>query len=178
MTEPRPDVLECNVSTLLETGGARPQIAPGARARIRAALVAAHGVARVRARWPLAVGLGAVAAAAAAVVIVGGLVGSEPRPAGGEGFAGAEVTRAPGAVVTELAPRRLRVEGAALIDVAPGNGAFVVETAHGRIEVLGTRFMVDGERDRTTAAVVRGEVKLASDRGEVVLHAEIGRAHV
>jgi hypothetical protein len=205
MTEPRPDILEHNVSTLLErrsredqddlrerealeTGGARPRIAPRiapeARARIRAELVAAHGVARVRARWPLAVGLGAVAAAAAAVVIVGGLVGSEPRPAGGEGFAGAEVTRAPGAVVTELAPRRLRVEGAALIDVAPGNGAFVVETAHGRIEVLGTRFLVDGERDRTTAAVVRGEVKLASDRGEVVLRAgeqgvaEPGRAPV
>ena len=63
------------------------------------------------------------------------------------------------------APRHVRVEGAALLDVAPGKGPFVVETARGRIEVLGTRFLVDGEADQTTAAVVRGEVKLASDDG-------------
>jgi hypothetical protein len=66
------------------------------------------------------------------------------------------------------------IEGAmtaALIDVSPGKGAFVVETAHGRIEVIGTRFVVDAERDRTTAAVVRGEVKLATPDGDVVLHA-------
>jgi len=73
--------------------------------------------------------------------------------------------------VRVLGPRHIRVDGAALLDVAPGKGTFVVDTARGTIEVLGTKFLVDGQADRTTAAVVRGEVKLASSGGEVVLHA-------
>jgi tetratricopeptide (TPR) repeat protein len=190
MTTDKHDVLEHNVSTLLETGGERPQISDAARTRIRAALVAQHGQhgrhegARGRARSPLvAVGLG-LAAMAVAALVVGRFVAGDPPaslPVGALGalgsgaavraVAGAEIVGEPGAKVTELGPRRLRVEGAALIDVEPGKGAFVVETAHGRIEVLGTKFLVDGARDRTTAAVVRGEVKLATADGEVVLHA-------
>jgi tetratricopeptide (TPR) repeat protein len=172
------DVLEQNVSTLLETGGERPQIDPAARARIRAALIARHGVTRA-ARSPLvAVGVG-LAAMAAAALIVSRFFGADPSapsalPAPGgpvRAIAGAEVVSEPGAKVTELGARHLRVEGAALIDVTPGQGVFVVETAHGRIEVLGTKFLVDGGRDKTTAAVVRGQVKLATADGEVVLHA-------
>jgi tetratricopeptide (TPR) repeat protein len=181
MTTDQHDVLEHNVSTLLETGGERPQISGAARSRIRAELITTHGVAPGRARSPLvAVGVG-LAAMAAAALIVGRIVGGDPPPSAplavpGTGadvraVAGAEVVGEPGAKVIELGPRRLRVEGAALIDVTPGKGAFVVETAHGRIEVLGTRFLVDGARDRTTAAVVRGEVKLATADGDVVLHA-------
>src|SRR6185503_644512 len=41
----------------------------------------------------------------------------------------------------------------------------------GRIEVLGTRFVVDAQPATTLTAVVRGEVKLATDQGSVVLHA-------
>ncbi len=54
---------------------------------------------------------------------------------------------------------------------APGHGTFVVETARGRIEVLGTRFLVDASAERTTAAVVRGQVSLATGAGQVLLHA-------
>ncbi|HEU4611991.1 MAG TPA: hypothetical protein VFS15_07930, partial [Kofleriaceae bacterium] len=61
----RDDVLEQNVSTLLEAGGEPPRLPEAARARIRAELVARHGVAKVeRTRSPLvAVGIGLVAAA-------------------------------------------------------------------------------------------------------------------
>ncbi|MGN6111132.1 MAG: VIT domain-containing protein, partial [Kofleriaceae bacterium] len=48
---------------------------------------------------------------------------------------------------------------------------FVVETTRGEIEVLGTRFLVEASAERTTAAVVRGAVALASPDGKVVLHA-------
>jgi tetratricopeptide (TPR) repeat protein len=65
----------------------------------------------------------------------------------------------------------VRVEGAVLLDVAPGKGAFVVETARGEIQVIGTRFLVDAQPDRTTTAVVRGSVQLASSDGKVTLHA-------
>jgi tetratricopeptide (TPR) repeat protein len=180
MTRKPNDVLEQNVSTLLESGGERPQIADTARARILAELVARHGTpardvvvpARKATRTPLvAVGFG-LAATAAAVLIVSRFVGGGEMPIARHADAeGATYLTEPGAKVTVLGPRHLRVEGAALIDVVPGNGVFTVETAHGRIEVLGTKFLVDGEATKTTAAVVRGEVKLASDHGEVLLHA-------
>jgi hypothetical protein len=179
-------VLEHNVSTLLEAGGAGPQIAPAARARIRAELIAGHAASARPARSPLVAVAAGLAAVAAAALILGRLVGDRaPAPApGAQVIAGAEVVTEPGATVTPLGPRRLRVEGAALIDVTPGQGAFVVETAHGRIEVLGTRFLVDAAPDRTTAAVVRGQVKLATAAGDVVVRAgeqgvaEPGRAPV
>jgi hypothetical protein len=170
MTEEHPDVLEQNVATLLEAGGARPQISDAARARIRADLLARYAVAR-RARWPLAIASAVAAAAAVALIVSRSTSESSAPGATVHELDGAEVVTEPGAQVTELGPRHLRIEGAALIDVPPGKGAFVVDTRQGRIEVLGTRFIVDADRDRTTATVVRGQIKLATDRGELVLHA-------
>jgi len=169
-TEPN-DVLEQNVSTLLESGGEPPKIADAARARIRDELVEKFGakpVARSRVRTPIiAAGIGLVAMAAA-VLIVLRFVGGEH----GDKLAdGTTFITEPGGKVVVLGPRRVRVEGAALLDVAPGEGTFIVETARGTIEVLGTRFLVDGEAQRTVTAVVRGKVKLSTDHGTIVLHA-------
>lgn len=172
MTNDR-DVLEQNVSTLLETGGEPPRISDVGRARIRAELVDKFGAAtKVRPRGPaIAVGIGLVATAAAAMLLGRFVGGTAPVAHDGDLADGTTYLTEPGATVAVLGPRHVRVEGAALLDVVPGKGTFVVETARGRIEVLGTRFLVDGEADKTTAAVVRGQVKLATDRGEVVLHA-------
>ena len=185
MSTDHKDILEQNVSTLLETGGESPKLNDLAKARIRAKLISAHG-ADVPAKVPgkrsplVAVGIG-LAATAAAALIVTRVVGH--GGGGGTGTGGALVNTTneladgstwiavPGAKVTVLGNRHLRVEGAALLDVAPGKGTFVVETQRGRIEVLGTRFLVDASTDRTTAAVVRGTVKLASADGDVMLHA-------
>lgn len=166
------DVLEDNVSTLLEQGGPRPQIAPAAKARIRAELIARHGVAR-RPWRALALGVTAAVATALIVARLGDRTPPSPIPTPSPvaKILGAEIVRGPDAVITELGPRHVRVTGAALIDVEPGKGPFTVETPHGRIDVRGTRFVVDGAPDRTTAAVVRGEVVLATASGEVVLHA-------
>jgi len=174
------DVLEQNVSTLLESGGEPPRMTDLAKARIRAKLIAAHGAdTPARKRSPLvAVGVGLVAAAAAALIVTR-VVGSGSGTGAGTG-AGTDVAEMsdgstwiaePGAKVTVLGTRHVRVEGAALLDVVPGKGVFTVETARGRIEVLGTRFVVDATAERTTTAVVRGAVKLASSDGEVTLHA-------
>jgi tetratricopeptide (TPR) repeat protein len=174
----KPDVLEQNVTTLLESGGEAPAITDIARARIRTELIAKHGAADVvkktRVRVPvLAVGIG-LAATAATALVVGQFVGRESAPAVGESHTLADGTTyvaKDGAKVVVLGARRVRVEGAALLDVAPGKGTFVVETKVGRIEVLGTRFVVDAQPAKTTTAVVRGEVKLATSQGSVVLHA-------
>jgi tetratricopeptide (TPR) repeat protein len=167
-------MLERNVSSLLETGGEAPRIADAARARIRAQLIANHStpeVARARARTPLFAVLAGLAATAALALILlrvfGGHGGSDELALSD----GSTYITAPDGKLTVLGPRHVRVEGAALLDVAPGQGTFTVETERGTIEVLGTRFLVDGEHDRTTAAVVRGQVRLASDAGNVVLHA-------
>src|SRR5205085_492675 len=66
------EVLERNVSTLIETGGEPPRISDIARARIKAALVDKYGAeaARPRLRSPaIAVAVGLAAAAAAALII-------------------------------------------------------------------------------------------------------------
>jgi len=165
-------VLERNVSTLLEAGGEAPRLPDTARARMRAQLVEQHGKAGTeRKRSPLiAIGLGLAATAAGAVIVTRGGAGPEiTAPDGLED--GTTWIAEDGAKVTKLGARRVRVEGAALLDVAPGKGLFVVETARGTIEVIGTRFLVDASADRTTAAVVRGKVKLASTDGNVLLHA-------
>ena len=170
------DVLEQNVSTLLETGGEPPKLSDTARARIRTELVARHGIAaeaKSRRRVPLlAIGLGLAATAATALVVTK-LAGDDHTVAttGNKLADGSTFITEPGAKVTVLGARRVRVEGAALLDIAPGKGTFVVETARGTIEVLGTRFLVDAQPDKTTAAVVRGKVKLATDQGAVTLHA-------
>lgn len=162
------DVLEQNVSSLLETGGEAPRMSDIARARIRARLVEKHAKAAPKSKKPaIAVAIGlAVAAGAAGVIATRHDHAATTKLADGSTY----LTEA-GAKVTVLGPRRVRVEGAALLDIAPGKGTFVVETASGRIEVLGTRFLVAADAQRTTAAVVRGVVKLASDRGDVTLHA-------
>ncbi|HEU0034386.1 MAG TPA: VIT domain-containing protein [Kofleriaceae bacterium] len=171
-------VLEHNVSTLLEAGGEPPRIADAARTRIRAQLVDKFAAeapvpARSALRRPLiAVGLGLAVTAAGALVVTK-LAGGPDTPAERpDALAdGSSWITGPGGKVEKLGDRHVRVEGAALLDVAPGKGTFVVDTARGRIEVVGTRFLVDAHADRTTAAVVRGSVKLASTDGFVLLHA-------
>ena len=177
ITPDQDGVLERNVTTLLETGGEPPRISDAARARIRTHLLEKHGT-TARRRSPLfAVGLGLAATAAAAAIVTrvvgGGSGGGGGAPAvteGGKLADGTSWLTEPGARVDVLAARRVRVTGAALLDVAPG-APFVVETAAGTIEVLGTRFLVQASAERTTAAVVRGSVKLASPGGQVLLHA-------
>lgn len=182
MTNESKDVLEQNVSTLLESGGESPRMNDLAKARIRAKLVAAHGgeVPAKGRRSPLvAVGVGLVATAAAALLVtrfVGSTSDPGPGPVTVESKTqqladGTTWVAVPGAKVTVLGDRHVRVEGAALLDVVPGKGTFVVETKRGKIEVLGTRFLVDAAPERTTAAVVRGTVKLATAEGDVTLHA-------
>ena len=171
-------VLERNVETLLETGGEAPKITDAGRSRIRAHLIARHGKdAPARSlRVPLfAIGLGLAATAAAALIITR-IAGDDSNVVVADGDVhkaadGSTWITEPGSTVTVLGTRRVRVEGAALLDIAPGKGTFVVETAQGRIEVLGTRFLVSASAERTTAAVVRGQVKLASGGGNVLLHA-------
>lgn len=169
-------VLERNVSTLIETGGEPPRISDAARARIRAHLVDKHGAAepaRTRSPW-IAVGLG-VAATAVAALIATRIVGTDdapaPRAKDGELADGSTWIVEPGSKVHVIGPRRVRVEGNALLDVVPGKGTFIVETARGQIEVLGTRFLVSAAPNRTTTAVVRGQVKLATSDGSVLVHA-------
>lgn len=178
--DPDKDVLEQNVQTLLEAGGEPPRMTDIAKARIRAKLIAAHaaeGGAAKKKRSPLvAVGLGLAATAAAALIVTRVVGGSSTRttdPGTGvtEMADGSTWIAEPGAKVTVLGARHVRVEGAALIDVVPGKGVFTVDTARGTISVLGTRFLVDADAQRTTTAVVRGAVKLASTDGDVTLHA-------
>ncbi len=182
MSTDNKDILEQNVSTLLESGGEAPKLDDIAKARIRSKLVATHGAEAptARKRRPLvAVGIG-LAATAAAAVLVTRLVATPGTGAGAGTGRGSDTHELadgstwiaePGATVTVLGNRHVRVQGAALLDVTPGKGTFVVETARGRIEVVGTRFLVDADQDRTTAAVVRGSVKLATAEGDVLLHA-------
>ncbi len=175
------DVLEQNVSTLLESGGEAPKLTDIARARMRSALIAKHGVEVASKATPMrglrAVGLG-LAAAAAAAFIVTRFVGDDGSGTGAKTTAG--VTKLDdgsswivegSSKVTVLGERRVRVDGAALLDIAPGKGTFVVETQHGTIQVLGTRFLVEASDKSTTTAVVRGQVKLATKDGDVLLHA-------
>ncbi|MFT3692251.1 MAG: VIT domain-containing protein [Kofleriaceae bacterium] len=181
MTEDKDKILESNVSTLLEAGGEPPKLNDVARARIRAKLIADFGtqdavIAPPKSRKKLYVGFGVALAAAAAIAIVV----KRPAHVGGDVTAplveqkladGTTYIAEPGAKVAVLGPRKIRLEGAVLLDVVPGKGVFTVETDHGTISVLGTRFVADATAEQTSAAVVRGEVKLANDVGDVILHA-------
>src|SRR5262249_21134496 len=119
------DILEKNVSTLLEQGGEPPRMAEAARARIRAELVAKLGVAdvpRTRARTRVMAALVGVAAAIALAIVAarffrggsdsGGVAKSDGALADGSTF-----VTAPGGKVTVLGTRHVRVEGEALLDV-------------------------------------------------------------
>jgi tetratricopeptide (TPR) repeat protein len=172
-----PDVLEHNVGSLLGAFDP-PRLDDGARARIRAQLVARHAVAPRKKTSPLyAIGFG-LAAAAGVAVVAGALIGSD-RTSGVTRTSDREVALADGtkvlldtgATVDVLGPRRVRVTGSALLDVAHGKDQFVVETQHGQLAVLGTRFVVEATSVRTLAAVIRGQVRLATENGKVVLHA-------
>ncbi len=179
------DVLEHNVSSLLEGGGEPPQMSDAARVRIREALLSNHAAAaavpavRAKLRTPLlALGIGLAAAAAIAFVALrfvahpGTVAGlSQPQTGAGTLADGTTYVARAGSTLAVVGPRHVRVTGAVLLDVVPGKGDFVVDTARGRIEVLGTKFFVDAETDQTIAAVLRGVVKLIGDRGELVLHA-------
>jgi hypothetical protein len=162
------DVLEKNVETLIEAGGEPPRISDGARARIRAELVHRFGVVEAP-RSPVRFLTIAFAMSIALALLLGRH--RAPPHATATLADGSTYIAQPGARVAVTGPRHVRVAGAVLLDVAPGKGTFVVDTARGRIEVLGTRFLVDGEAERTVAAVLRGEVKLVSDLGSVILHA-------
>ncbi|HEY1812379.1 MAG TPA: VIT domain-containing protein [Kofleriaceae bacterium] len=170
-------ILEHNVSTLIENGGEPPQLSADARARIKSNLVerfASQPTSRSVARPLIAVGLGAFALAIAALLVVRGSSPAHdttPVLATTKLADGTTYVADRGARVDVLGPRRVRVSGAVVFDVVPGKGRFVVETARGTIEVLGTKFVVDGETDETSAAVIRGEVKLATSAGDVTLHA-------
>src|SRR5205807_773634 len=127
-------------------------IADTARARIRAELVDKFGtrhVAQTRTRVPLLAVLGGLAATAALALILLRVFGGSTQPGASDGQLadGSTYLTAPGGKLTQLGRRHVRVEGAALLDVAPGQGTFTVDTERGRIEVLGTRFLVDGEHD-------------------------------
>ncbi|HEY0253246.1 MAG TPA: VIT domain-containing protein, partial [Kofleriaceae bacterium] len=174
------DILERNVSTLLESGGDAPKLNDLSRARMREALVAKFGVDRpapvpVTSHKRLVLGLGLGLAAAAAIAFVA----TRPRHETVETTAMVEQKLADGttyiaeagAKVSVLGPRKIRLAGTVLLDVVPGKGTFTVETERGTISVLGTRFVAEATAEQTSAAVVRGEVKLASQDGDVVLHA-------
>ena len=182
------DILEQNVSTLIEqarpaeagrnqgSDDQPPEMSPDARARIKAELVGKFAVetAPRAARPLLAIGIGVAALAAAALLLVHGTStrgSSTPALATTTLADGTTYVADRGAHVDAIGPRHVRVTGAVLFDVVPGKGRFVVETARGTVEVLGTKFVVDGEPDATSAAVIRGEVKLASAAGDVTLHA-------
>jgi tetratricopeptide (TPR) repeat protein len=178
------DILERNVSTLLEHGGGEPPaLSAESRVRIKRELVEKFAarpatdqpVGRSASRPLIAVGVGIAALAAAALLFVRGSSPSStaksPELALTALADGTTYVADRGGRVEVLGPRRVRVTGAVLFDVVPGKGQFVVETARGTIEVLGTKFVVDGESDETQAAVLRGEVRLASSAGDVMLHA-------
>ncbi len=178
------DILERNVSTLLEHGsGEPPAPSPESRARIKRELVEKFAakpstdqpVGRSASRPLIAVGIGIAALAAAALLLVRSTSPSttakSPELAVTALADGTTYVADRGGRVEVLGPRRVRVTGAVLFDVVPGKGQFVVETARGTIDVLGTKFVVDGEADETQAAVLRGEVRLASSAGDVTLHA-------
>ncbi|CAN5727673.1 hypothetical protein BH11MYX2_BH11MYX2_07280 [soil metagenome] len=175
------DILEKNVESLLNAGVEPPMMNDMARARLRAKLIDTNAVKMKKKSSPLLAIGGGLAAAAAAALIVTRVVGHggpvQPTPTTGESPAvvmadGTTWITTDGAKVTVLGDRHVRVEGAALLDVAPKAGVpFTVETARGTINVLGTRFLVDAEKERTTAAVVRGIVELATSDGKVTLHA-------
>ena len=170
------DILESNVSTLLETGGDAPRMTDIARARIRGKLIEDFGAkggaaTGARKRSPaLAIGAGLAAVARR----------RSWRPSSGAAAAVATRARAatarsrsPTARPRSRRPARRSPSSARATCACParccstwrrGKGTFTVDTAVGHVEVLGTRFVVDGEAARTTTAVVRGEVKLVNDR--------------
>jgi hypothetical protein len=182
-TDDNDGVLEKNVTDLLGSAQAPPRIDDVARARMRASLLAKHQVARSSKR-PLWIAAGVALAAAASVALwqvsarrSSGTAQVIDQPAVASSadiktFAdGTKVWLRQGATVTELGPRHVRITGEVLFDVTPGAAPFTVDSDAAKITVLGTRFVVAAMPDTTSAAVIRGTVKLATDKGDVTLHA-------
>nr|HPH68691.1 VIT domain-containing protein [Kofleriaceae bacterium] len=187
------DVLEQNITSLLSNAKTPPQMSAIGRARVRAALLAKHGTLPTRRRTPWLVGGVALAAAASVAVWYGtqhrgapstGANGSA-APAGVASVSGdmqkfadgSVVWLRDGAKVTEVGPRHVSLIGEALFDVSPGTVPFTVDSPAAHIAVLGTRFVVAATADDTSAAVIRGVVKLGNAQGDVTLHAgDQGRA--
>lgn len=188
----RDQVLEKNVEQLLAGAHEPPRMDAAARARVLARLKE-----RIRpdvepagrpGRGLMLVGAG-LASAALAVAAIGLVTRELPVPevhanaaAAPQRIAladGTEVILDRGAEVRVLGDRALRlVRGRALLDVVPGAGPFLVQTPHGRVEVLGTRFQLETGTGETTAAVVRGRVRIAGGGGDVVLSAgQVGTLH-
>ena len=165
------DVLEKNVETLIESGGEPPRMDQVTRVKMRAELVHRFGAVPAPRSYVRAIVLGLTATALAIFALVVVLRHKSPVVHGDALADGSTYVADEGSRVTVLGPRHVRVEGRAMLDVTPGKGTFVVETAQGRVEVLGTRFVVEGGSARTLTAVIRGEVKLVSSLGSVVLHA-------
>ena len=187
-TDPDRDdhVLEQNLTTLLR--GSDPA-APSdvARARMRNRLVARHSKTATKRSPVMLAGWGLVAAAAGAMVIAN-VAGSGGGGAGKTAVApttpspdgpppplrladGTTAELGAGGKLTELGPRKVKIEGSVLLDVAPGQGTFQVVTSQGELSVLGTRFLVEAVADRTVTSVLRGVVALRSGGQEEVLHA-------
>ena len=186
MTRPDDDdIFEQNLTTLLGQRGDSASPDDVAKARMRARLLVRHGRAsRARSKVALA-GYGLVVAAAGALIIAnlrGGADGTTHRAPAADAPViaklkplelpdGSQAELGDGGTLTELGPRRVRIAGPVLLDVAPGQGVFTVETAQGELAVLGTRFLVEADADRTTTSVLRGAVALRSGGAEEVLHA-------
>lgn len=85
---------------------------------------------------------------------------------------GTEIVLDTGASFTVLGPRHIRVErGQAMLDVAKSDTPFTVDAPHGRIVVLGTRFSLDADKQKTVASVVRGVVRIENQYGSQTLRA-------
>ena len=183
------DVFDHNLHDLLGQVGDPATIAPEARDRIRARLIARGAAVPARAqRSKMAlIGWGLAASAASAVAIATITGGASGTTGGGPVAGGIESPKAPktslvladgstaelgdGGTLRELGGRRVRVSGQVFLDVVPGQGTFTVETTHGQLAVLGTRFVVEAGKDATTAAVLRGAVAMRSNGGEEVIRA-------
>lgn len=187
------DVLDQNLHTLLGQAGDPATIAPAARTRIRATLIARGAVAAQAPRSRVTMVGWGLALSAAGAVAIAAIIGVGHGPGPGSGAApvavgvGADGPNAPSTTLTladgsiaelgdggslrELGPRRVRITGKVFLDVVPGQGTFTVDTAAGELTVLGTRFVVEADADQTVASVLRGAVAMRSSGGEEIIHA-------
>lgn len=69
--------------------------------------------------------------------------------------------------------RKAKISGEAMFDVVPdAKRPFIVETFASTIEVLGTKFNVEADEaaGRFSTALIRGKVKVSTEKQQVVLH--------
>jgi hypothetical protein len=117
-------------------------------------------------RWMVAVaGAAAIAAAALMTWFVGDAVQSTPEPTALELPSGDRLTATPGAAFrierAEAAERLIEIDGGTMLfEVVPleTEERFLVVTPHVRVEVRGTVFSVEVERERSRVRVFAGRV--------------------